>query len=401
MVQIAERVNNLPQIYLFRELATCIKQAKDNFSPFIRLHIGTPDLPTPYLINNEIALTFSDSNLSELYVHGYPDDKHDYIGLLELRESLAEDYKEKHGVDLKPDQFVIDFGGKPSLFNLPAVFLNHGDYGVVEDPSYPVGVAAIISATGHKDNVKYLQCTEENNFEPFLTDLAEEPFKRPKTLYLVSPNNPTGATHERKYLNELFGQAARYDMAIIYDAAYKDFTYGGYKSPSAMEFSDYSGRILEVGSFSKPYTMVGHRLGWVVGDEKLIEQWRRYKSFIDSGTINAIQRGGVVALKSPIVKEIVKNNMGIYERRAELLSNALNRLGLRCRKPKATPYIYFKIPEGFSSKDFCVKMINEAGVSFAWGSGFGPAGEGYARSTVFQKDELIEEALMRLEKQLG
>jgi LL-diaminopimelate aminotransferase len=394
MVKFAQRIGNLKPKYLFRELNEKIKRLEVEGKKVIRLSVGTPDLTTPWPIRTAIT----GACLEKEYYHGYPDDYQPYQGLTELREALSKDYYKKHGVKVNPDQFVIDAGAKTTLHNLPRLFVEPCDSVVLQDPAYPAYEGAIILADG---KIERLPCTEENDYQPLLSDLPEERRKNVKCAYFCYPNNPTGATAKREFLKELFKEAKEFGIPIFFDVAYKDFTFDGKSAPSSLEFPEAEGNVIEIGSFSKPFSMVGDRLAWVVGSKELIEKWIKLKSFIDSGVQNYIQWGGYWALTDPDVQRKVKKNMKVYGERARFLSKALNKLGLKCRRPRATPYIWAGVCEGMSSQEFVDKILYEAHVALTPGSGFGEYGEGYFRATVFQPLEVLEEAVERMEKVLS
>lgn len=391
----ADRINNIPDIYIFREISEKTKATETKTGKKVtRLHIGTPDLPTPYQINDAIA----DAIRNPTYSLGYPDDFHPYKGLTALREALVKDYREKHGVDLNIEQLIMDFGAKPLLHNAPRLVCNAGDIMATEDPKYPAyeGGIALTDA-----EILTLPLKKEDNYEVFLSNIPKDTLKKVKGVYICRPNNPTGALAERKFLFEFIEDAYRLGKLVVFDVAYKNFTLDPtYQGPSAMEVPEAEDVVIEVGSFSKRYNMVGHRLGWAVGSEELISKLTRFKSFIDSGVTNAIQVGGVEALTNPDVNREVKKQMKIYSKRADILVEGFNSMGLKCEKPKSTPYIWVKVPDGTSSTQFTDLMFENAQVSFLRGDGLGPSGEGYFRATIFQPEEILKDVLQRMETAL-
>jgi len=190
----------------------------------------------------------------------------------------------------------------------------------------------------------------------------------------------------------------RLGKLVVFDVAYKDFSLDPhYHGPSAMEVPEAQDVVIEIGSFSKRYNMVGHRLGWAVGSEELISKLTRFKSFIDSGVTNAIQVGGIEALTNPDVNKEMKEQFKIYSKRADILVEGFNKLGLKCKKPKAGPYIWAKVKDEMTSTQFTDIMFEKAQVSFLRGDGLGPSGEGYFRSTVFQQQDVLKDVLQRME----
>lgn len=391
-VKVAERVSGLPQIYIFRELAGFRKQLKEKGKDVINLGIGTPDLPTPKKISYAISEGFLDPYLSE----GYPDDKHPYRATESLAEAISS-YYERKGVHVPAENIVVDFGAKPITHMLPRVFANNGDYVALMDPKYPAFEAAVRLA----DALPLpLPCTPENDYVPDLSGFDYE-LKDTAAAILCYPNNPTGATINLQNLYELCSKLEEKNIPVISDEAYADFCYDGQTAPSALQTGCEN--IISVGSFSKPYNMTGHRVGWLAStNSELVNAIVKVKSQIDSGVCNALQKGAVVALTDPEVELERKRNMDVYKGRRDSLFKSLQNAGIECRKPDATPYFWCTVPEGFKdSREFVWELGEVTGVVGTPGGAFGKYGEGYFRITVFQPEGRLTEAVGRIEEFLN
>lgn len=385
MVRVNRNLENIPP-YWGAQLEQLVAKQKEEGKDVIPLGIGDPDLPTPQpIVEAKIK------ELRERY-YGYPTSK----GRKDLRETLACYYGQRFGVDVSPDSFTIAMGAKNDLFDISRVFSNPGETVLMPEPAYPPYVNG---ATIDGCEIVYLPCTKENNFEPELSLI--EGLERVAILYLCYPNNPIGITIKRSTLMRLVELAREYGFLILYDIAYCDFVPGGKpfvpnpNAPSIFEFPGADEIGIEVGSFSKPFSMTGDRLSWAVSMGKINEIWTNYRSNRDSGVSEYFQVGGIAAF-SPETFEIVERNMGIYGQRAKILESGFKEMGLECNPITNTPYAWVECPEGFTSKAFVEKNLNEACVVLTPGNAFGPSGEGYFRATIFSKR--LEEAIQRMKQ---
>lgn len=347
----------------------------------INLGIGDPDLPTPEPIREAIAREHR-----SVY-HGYPTSQ----GRRDLREALAAHYVMRYGVNMDPDHFCIGPGAKTDLFDLNAVFAEAGDTVVILDPAYPV----YRDAAGYRQNpIRYLQGTLDNNYQPDPESIDESI----ALIYLCYPNNPTGVVAERDYIQRMIDLAIRKNCMIIMDIAYADFIPGNHASTAFSIFELPGGDEvgIEVGSFSKPFSMTGDRLSWVaIKNPEARKCWHRYRSNRDSGASSYDQAGGLAALTDPSVAPIVRSNFEIYGRRAAILTMGLRSLGFPMTGLTNTPYAWFKTP-CCNSVEAARRIMTEAGIILTPGSGFGPSGEGFLRATIFQPESRLMEAIDRL-----
>ncbi|MFX1481013.1 MAG: aminotransferase class I/II-fold pyridoxal phosphate-dependent enzyme [Promethearchaeota archaeon] len=393
MIQItreyAQRVKELP-IYIFVEIEQLIAEGRKKGVDFIPLGIGDPDLSTPDLIINEIC-----EQAKVPTNQNYPSS----MGEEFYREAVAKWNKLRYGIDLDPETEVSHvIGGKEGVANIARVFVNPGDVVLCPNPGYPVYANG---ATKLCDGVPYLMpLKKDNNFIPDLEGIDKKYLKKAKLMYLNYPNNPTGAIVTLEFLREVCDYAEDYDFVIVYDNPYSEFSYEDYIAPSILQVSD---NHVEINSASKMFNMTGFRCGWVAGNEEVIRGLRKVKSQIDSGGPIFIQKAvakGLNLYQSDKKPEIIQKNIEIYEERRDVLVKGLNEMGWKTDLPKATFYIWTKIPDKYSDlmcMDFVKKLIG-IGVILTPGTGFGKYGEGFVRFALTQPVERIEEALQRIEK---
>jgi len=382
VIEFSERVKRLPP-YIFAELEKIINEKKRMGLDVIPLSIGDPDLPPPPFVLE--ALREESSNPKN---HNYSLSQ----GELEFREAVAEWYKGRFGVDLDPEREVIALiGSKEGVANIARAFVNPGDRVLVPDPAYPVYAnGGTILSGGIPVPVPLL---EENGFKPDLNHLAETDAKM---LFLNYPNNPTGAVMDKPYLKEIVEIAKEKNIAVCYDNAYSEVTFDGYKAPSILEVDGAMDVAVEFHTCSKTFNMTGDRIGFAVGNPKLIEGLLKVKTQVDSGPPVYIQKVAAKALRSYVngkPPEYVKQVNRTYAERRNLLVERLNSIGLRCKKPLATFYVWLKC--GMDSMKFAMKLL-DAGVLVTPGIGFGKHGEGYVRFSVTQPLERIKEACERI-----
>jgi LL-diaminopimelate aminotransferase len=382
--EFSNRIKALPP-YLFARMEEVIRKKQREGADIISLGIGDPDLPPPKFILD--ALKEEASNPRN---HGYSSS----IGEYEFRLAVAEWYKHRFGVDLDPEKEVIALiGSKEGLSNIARAFINDGDRVLVPDPAYPVYANGGAILNGGVP--MYVPLLEEKGFLP---DFENINAKGAKMLYLNYPNNPTGATATINELREFVDFALENKIILCYDNAYSEITFQGYKAPSILQIDKAREVAIEINSCSKAFNMTGDRIAFAAGNKKLIEGLAKVKSQIDSGSPKYIQKVAAKALRtyeSPEPPEYIVERNRIYEKRAQLLVKELASLGLKCRMPKATFYVWAKC--GGSSMEFVEKMLS-VNVVATPGVGFGRYGEGYIRFAVTCQEERIREACERLRK---
>lgn len=380
----AEKLNNIPP-YLFQRIDKKKEEARKKGVDLIDFGVGDPDLPTPDHIVAKIKEAVSNPEN-----HNYPP----YEGLLSFRKAVAEWYLRRFGVELDPQKEVLSLiGSKEGLAHVFQAFLDPGDYSLVPNPAYPVYEMCTLLSNGQP---YFMPLLEENDFLPDFSKIDKNILKKAKLIVLNYPNNPTGAIAPEEFLEEAVNFAKEHNLLLCMDLAYSEVAYNGYRPPSIFEVEGAKEVALEFHSLSKTYNMTGWRIGMAVGNEKAVETLGIVKSNIDSGIFKAIQMAGIEALSGPqeCVKEVVKT----YQKRRDLLVSSLKDLGWNVNTPKASFYLWIKVPSGFNSTSFAEYLLEQAGLVVVPGNGYGKYGEGYIRMTLTVKENRIKEALSRLKK---
>jgi len=377
----AKRLDNLPP-YLFAQIDAIKAQKRAEGVDLIDLGVGDPDLPTPVHIVDALCEAARDPA-----THHYPD----YLGMLDYRKAVAVWYKNRFGITLDPAKQVLALiGSKEGIAHIPEAFVNPGDYVLASDPGYPVYKTSTLFAEGKCYNMPLL---EENNFLPDYDAIPKDVVAGAKLMFIGYPNNPTGAVAPMKFFDETVEFAKNNDIIVVHDNAYSEISYDGYKAPSFLQASGAMDIGIETHSLSKTYNMTGWRIGMAVGNANLIGAFGRVKTNIDSGAFDAIQRAAITALTGP--QDCVAQACAIYQERRDALVAGLQSLGFKVHVPKATFYVWMKVP---NAVEFTSKMINEAGIVVTPGTGFGPNGEGYVRFAITRPVGRINEAIERMKK---
>jgi LL-diaminopimelate aminotransferase len=386
-MRLARRIEELPA-YLFAEISRKIADKRAQGVDVISFAIGDPDLPTPDHILDALAEAARDPAN-----HRYPESE----GLPELRESMARWYHRRFGLDLDPQTEVLPLiGSKEGIGHIALCFIDPGDVALVPDPGYPVYAVGTALAGGEP---YYLPLTDENDFLPDFDAVPESIAQRAKLVWLNYPNNPTGAIADLEFFERAVDFAKRYDLAVLHDGPYSEVAFDGYRPVSFLQAEDARDVGVEFHSLSKSYNMTGWRIAMAVGNAKIIDALMRVKSNLDSGVPQAIQRMAIAALEGP--QECIEEHNQIYEQRRDRLVGALSKLGLRIQPPKASLYIWARVPSGSTSVQFATTLLDEAGVVVTPGIGYGPTGEGYVRLSLTIPDDRLEEGVRRIESLAG
>ncbi|WP_421908879.1 LL-diaminopimelate aminotransferase [Methanolacinia petrolearia] len=377
----AKRLDNLPP-YLFAQIDKLKTEKRAEGVDIIDLGVGDPDLPTPPHIVEALCEAVRDPS-----THHYPD----YTGMIQYREAVASWYKSRFNVDLDPKTEVLALiGSKEGIAHVPEAFVNPGEYVLVPDPGYPVYKTSTLFAEG---KVWEMPLSEENKFLPDLDAIPADVLKNASLMFIGYPNNPTAAIAPLSFFNEVVEFARENGIIVVHDNAYSEITFDGYKAPSFLQADGAKEVGMEMHSLSKTYNMTGWRLGMAAGGEEFISGLGRVKTNIDSGAFDAIQRVGITALTSS--QQSVADACKVYQERRDILISGLKGLGFDVAAPKATFYVWMKVPDSMS---FARKMLDEAGIIVTPGTGFGRNGEGYVRFAITRDTNRISEALERMRR---
>jgi len=381
-MKLSHRLDKLPP-YLFVEINRKIAEKRARGEDVISFAIGDPDMPTPHHIIDRLCQAAHDPDN-----HRYPET----AGLSELRQAIAVWYQKRFGIALDPNQEVLPLiGSKEGIGHMSFCFIDPGDLALVPDPGYPVYSMSTILAGGEP---YYMPLTEENDFLPALEAIPEKITDKTKLLWLNYPNNPTGAVAEVDFFEKAVRFAGKHQLAVCHDAPYTEVAFDGYRPPSFLQAPGAREVGIEFHSLSKTYNMTGWRIGMAVGNAAMIDALFRFKSNLDSGIPQAIQRAAIEALNG--TQECVAEHNATYQKRRDKLAKALNDMGLRAKLPKASFYIWARIPEGYTSAGFAAELLDKTNVAVTAGTGYGSAGEGYVRLSFSLPDDRLEEGIRRL-----
>jgi LL-diaminopimelate aminotransferase len=385
-MRFARRLDAVPP-YLFAELERKIEQKQRAGVDVISLGIGDPDLPTPDAVIDAMA-----RNLRDPAAHQYPSNR----GADEFREAAAAFYRRRFGVELDPESEVIPvLGGKEGVAHVAFVLLDPGDLCLSPDPGYPPYTSGPVFAGAE---VQYLPLRRERAFLPDLDAIPDEVWSRANLLFLNYPNNPTGAVAGRGFFERAVELARRSDVVVVHDNAYSEICFDGYRAPSFLETPGAKEVGVEIFSPSKGWNMTGWRSGLIAGNAEVVERYRHLKTNLDSGMFLALQRATIAALTE--AADFPREMSKVYERRRDLVAEALDAIGINVEPPTATPYFWAPVPEGHTSESFAELVLEEAGVIVAPGPAYGPSGEGFFRISLTVPDERLEEAVRRMESSL-
>jgi LL-diaminopimelate aminotransferase len=383
-MKIADRLTRLPP-YPFaswsREVAAVAARGVD----VIRLDIGNPDLPPPPQVIQALEQSARDP-----HHHGYPG----YQGLPALRHAIADYYRRRFGVDLDPQTEVLPLlGSKEGIVNLGLACLDAGDLVLVPDPGY---AAYALGAALAGAEVIAFPLRPEQGYLPDLKAVPRNVADRAALMWLNYPNNPTGAAADLRFFGEATDFAREHNLLLCHDAPYCDVAYDGYVAPSLLQVPGAAEVALEFNSLSKSWNMAGWRIGMAVGNRQALAALAQVKSNIDSGIFRPLQEAAVEALKTDEGWVLERNQ--IYQGRRDLMAAGLAGAGLEPTHPRATLYLWARVPDGSNSENWALELLHSTGVAVAPGSFFGPGGEGFVRLSVGTPSEQIRSAMERLEQ---
>src|SRR5919204_1872704 len=380
----SERLEAIPP-YMFAELERRIEAKRDEGIDVISLGIGDPDTPTFRYIVEAMREAVGDPEAQR-----YPSNR----GRREFREAFADFYLQRFGVEIDPVSEVIPaIGAKECIYNLCFAFLDPGDVALASDPGYPVytGGPVLAGAEAH-----LLPLRGDLGFAPDLDAIPEEKLEAARLMFINYPNNPTGAVVPGGFFERVVELAARHEFLVVHDNAYSETTYDGYVAPSFLATPGAKEVGVEVFSLSKGYNMTGWRCAAIVGNAEAIAAYWKLKTNIDSGLFEAVQLAAVAAL-SPDADGDKREMNAHYQRRRDLVCEALHHIGVDVTPPKGSIYVWAPVPEGFASAaEYCEHVLEEAAVVVSPGGAYGPNGEGFFRISLTTPDDRLREAVERL-----
>jgi LL-diaminopimelate aminotransferase len=378
----ATRVRNLPQ-YVFARLDELKANARQQGIDLIDLGMGNPD-GAPHASVIAAAKTALDNPV----IHGYPP----FEGLGSFRRTVTEWYMRRYNVELNPENEALPLmGSKEGLAHLAMAFIDPGDVVLVPNPAYPVHFRGPLIAGA---DIHEMLLTAENNWVIELDKIPEDIARRAKILFFNYPSNPTGATAPREFYEEIVAFARKYEIILVHDLCYAELAFDGYQPTSLLEIPGAKDISVEFHTMSKTYNMAGWRIGFVVGNSKIIQGLRTLKTNLDYGIFSALQAAAETALNLP--DDYVSEVQNRYRERRDFVIAGLGELGWNVPKTKATMYLWVPCPPGIGSTEFALKVMSETGVVLTPGNAFGSGGEGYVRISLIADCDRLGEAIQRL-----
>ena len=376
------RIQRLPP-YVFNITAELKMAARRRGEDIIDMSMGNPDGPTPAHIVEKLVEV-----AQKEHTHGYSVSK----GIPRLRKAIATWYQNRYGVTLNPDtEAIATIGSKEGLAHLMLATLDRGDTVLVPNPSYPIHIYGAIIAGA---DVRSVRMTSDVDFFEELQRAIRESIPKPKMMILGFPSNPTAQCVDLRFFERVVALAKEHDILVVHDLAYADITFDDYRAPSIMEVPGARDVAVEFFTLSKSYNMAGWRVGFMVGNAELVSALARIKSYHDYGTFTPIQVASVIALEGP--QDCVEEVRLQYQRRRDVLAKGLIEAGWPIEVPKASMYIWAKIPEAYAamgSLEFAKKLLLEAKVAVSPGIGFGEYGDGHVRFALIENEHRTRQAV--------
>jgi len=375
------RIQKLPP-YVFAVINEMRAKARAAQIDVIDLGMGNPDGATPRVIVNKLIEAARNARN-----HRYSQSR----GIPRLREEICRRYQANYGVQLDSDrEAIVTIGAKDALAHLLFATVGPGDAVVSPNPAYPIHQYGVIMAEGH---ACMLPMPDAATFLNRLEDLYRTSTQKPKFLLISFPHNPTTTCVDLDFFREIVRLAAQYGTRIIHDFAYADLGFDGYKPPSILQVEGAKDVAVEIFSMSKSYNMAGWRVGFCVGNARMIAALARIKSYLDYGVFQPVQIASIIALRE--CEEDTRKICAIYQKRRDVLIQGLHRAGWPVEKPRGSMFVWAPIPERFramGSLEFCKLLLEKALVAVSPGVGFGPMGEGYVRFALVENDHRIRQA---------
>ncbi len=384
------KLNRLPP-YVLAEVIDLMKAARRQGRDVIDLGMGNPDLPTPPHVVDKICEAARDPRN-----HRYSASR----GIPNLRSAICEWYARNHQVELDPEREAIAvIGAKEGLCHFVLMTIGPGDVVLCPNPAYAIHAYSVIIAGG---DLRHVPLTPDTDLIANLETAIARTWPRPKMLILSFPHNPTTMVVDRAFFERVVDFARKHDLMVLHDFAYAEVCFDGYKPPSILEVPGAKDLAIEFTSLSKSHSMAGWRVGFACGNPDMIHALARIKSYLDYGMPQAIQIGGIVALRGP--QDVVRENAEEYRMRRDALIDGFGKPGegsWKIEKPLGTMFVWARIPEPFQamgSLEFAKRLLEEANVAVSPGIGFGEFGEGHVRFSLIENRQRIRQAVRSIRR---
>ena len=385
----AETTNEFPRIkrlppYVFNIVNELKATARARGEDIIDFGMGNPDQPTPQPIIDKLCEAAQRHD-----THRYSLSK----GIPRLRKAICDWYQRRYDVSLDPDtEAIVTIGSKEGLAHLALATVEPGDAVLVPNPAYPIHPFGFVIAGA---DIRHVPLTPDVDFFEELERALRNAWPKPKMLLLNFPSNPTGDCVELDFFEKVVAVAREHEIWVIHDLAYADIVFDGYKAPSILQVKGAKEVAVEFFSLSKSFNMPGWRVGFMVGNKELVGALARMKSYLDYGLFTPIQVAAILALDSPESDQWANDIRDMYQERRDILCDGLQTAGWSVSKPKATMFLWAKIPAPFDamgSLEFSKMLINQAGVAVSPGIGFGEYGDGHVRFALIENKHRIRQA---------
>lgn len=378
-IKIAKRLNNIGE-YVFSELEKKVLEIElKSKRKVLNFGAGNPDVPPSTLYMDKLNEFIKDKD-----AHFYPG----FGANKQFADALKNWYKNRFNVELEKEELLPLLGAKDGVSHLPLALLDKGDQVLVPDPGYPGFTDPTIMIGG---KVVYYDLLEENDFKISLSEIKNKISNKTKFIWLNFPSNPAGQVATLDELEKIVGFAKKNNILIVFDNAYSEITFDGYIAPSILQVNGAKNIAVELGSFSKTFSFAGFRMGWIIGNSKVIQALAKIKSQMDSGLSTPLQKLGAFALNN-FDKDWYHNMILSYKKRRDIIAGYLKKSGLDFSISKGGLYIWARIPAtAKTSEEFCMKLLKERQILFTPGSAFGKNGEGFVRVSFCVNIDNIEE----------
>ena len=376
------RISRLPP-YVFNVTGELKLAARRRGEDVIDFSMGNPDQPTPRHIVDKLI-----ESVQRPDTHGYSVSK----GIPRLRRAICNWYKTRFEVELDPDsEAIVTIGSKEGIAHLALATLDRGDIVLVPNPSYPIHIYGPVIAGA---DIHHVPIHPGVDFFEELQTAIRDTYPKPKLLIVNFPSNTTTQCVDLAFFERLVAIAREHHIYVVHDLAYADIVFDGYKAPSILQVPGAREIAVEFFTMSKSYNMAGWRVGFMVGNRELVTALARMKSYHDYGTFTPIQVASIIALEGP--QECVETVRSCYQKRRDVLTSGLQAVGWNVDVPKATMYIWAPIPEPYKalgSLEFSKKLLSDAKVAVAPGTGFGHYGDGHVRFALIENEARTRQAV--------
>lgn len=383
------RITNLPP-YIFATINELKLELRRAGEDVIDLGFGNPDIPSSERVVEKLA-----EAAAKPHNHRYSASR----GIPRLRKAICDLYADRFGVELDPEtQAIATIGAKEGLSHLMWVLVQPGDTAIVPSPSYPIHIFAPVLAGA---DVARVPMQPGVDLFASMVETFEHSWPRPRLIILSFPHNPTTASVELDFMERAVAFAREQEVLLVHDFAYADIAFEGYRPPSILQVRGAADVAVELYSLTKGFSMAGWRMAFLVGNAQVVRALGQLKSYLDYGVFQPIQIASIIALNE--CRDYTDEVRAVYEGRRNVLCDGLTRIGWEVERPRATMFLWARIPEPYRdlpSLEFAVKLAREAKVAVSPGAGFGPGGDGFVRFALVENEQRIAQAVRGIRRAL-